>query len=70
MTISSTGFSLPVLLGHQLALHLDHATEFLGYGLWSDHDGTTRTLGPDLGHRRVRLVIDRTEGRRSVWGVL
>ncbi len=70
-TITSTGFALPVLLGHQLALHLDHATASLGRGLWSDLDGPTTTWGIDLGRYRVRLVADRVEGRRSTgWGLL
>ena len=72
-TITSTGFALPVLLGHQLALHLDHATEPIGHGLWSDHDGATTTWALDLGRLRLRLrlVIDRTEGRTSTgWGLL
>jgi hypothetical protein len=72
MTIALlAGFSLPVLLGHQLALHLDQADASLGCGLWSDHDGHTTTLGADLGRLRLRLVIDRTEGRTSTgWGLL
>jgi hypothetical protein len=72
MTVSFlAGLALPALLGHQLALHLDHADASLGRGLWSDHDGPTRTWGLDLGHHRVRLVIDRVEGRRSTgWGLL
>ncbi len=70
-TITSTGFCLPVLFGHQLALHLDHATASLGHGRWSDHDGPTTTWGLDLGHHRVRLVIDRVEGRHSTgWGLI
>ncbi len=70
-TITSTGFCLPVLFGHQLALHLDHATASLGHGRWSDHDGPTTTWGIDLGHHRVRLVIDRVEGRHSTgWGLI
>jgi len=70
-TITSTGFNTPVLLGRQLALHLDHATEPLGYGMWSDHDGTTTTLGLDLGAGRFRLVVDRIQGRRSTgWGLI
>ncbi|MBD2550953.1 hypothetical protein H6G65_15445 [Microcystis elabens FACHB-917] len=71
MTITSTGLALPALLGHQLALHLDHADASLGCGLWSDHDGPTRTWGLGLGQLRLRLVVDRTEGRRSTgWGLL
>jgi len=69
-TITSSGFALPVLLGHQLAIHLDHATASLGRGLWSFSEGPTRTHGMGLGRLRLRLVIDRTEGRRSIWGVL
>jgi hypothetical protein len=70
-TYTSTTFGLPVLLGHQLALHLDHADASLGRSLWSLSEGPTRTLGLDLGHYRVRLVIDRTEGRHSTgWGLL
>lgn len=72
MTISFlAGISLPVLLGHQLAAYLDHADASLGRGLWSDHDGPTRTWGLDLGQLRLRLVVDRTEGRTSAgWGLL
>ena len=70
-TITSTGFALPVLLGHQLALHLDHADASLGRGRWSDHDGPTTTWGLDLGRYRVRLVIDRVGTSRSTgWGLL
>jgi hypothetical protein len=65
------GFCLPVLLGHQLAIHHDHATASLGCGLWSDHDGPATTWGLDLGHYRVRLVIDLVEGRTGTgWGLL
>ena len=70
-TITSTGFALPVLLGHQLALHLDHGTEPIGHGAWSLAEGPTTTWGADLGHYRVRLVADRVEGRHSAgWGLI
>jgi len=70
-TITFSGFVMPVLLGHQLALHLDHANASLGHGAWSLTEGPTRTWGLDLGHHRVRLVVDRVEGRRSTgWGLL
>jgi hypothetical protein len=68
MSISSiTGFALPVLLGHQLAVHVDRSEGALGRGLWSLTEGPTTTWGLDLGRLRLRLVIDRTEERRSTW---
>ncbi len=72
MTISFlAGLALPALLGHQLAAYLDYGTEPMGHGAWSLTEGSTRTWGLDLGHHRVRLVLDRVEGRRSTgWGLL
>jgi hypothetical protein len=72
MSISSiAGFALPVLLGHQLAAHVDRSEGALGRGPWSLTEGSTRTIGLDLGRLRLRLVIDRTEGRTSTgWGLL
>jgi len=65
------GFSLPVLLDHQLAIYVDQGTEPIGHGAWSLTEGSTTTRGLDLGHYRVRLVVDRAEGRRSTdWGLL
>ena len=70
-TITSAGFSLPVLLGHQLAAYLYHGTEPMGHGAWSLTEGSTRTWGLDLGRCRVRLVADRVEGRTSTgWGLI
>jgi hypothetical protein len=71
MSIASlAGFSLPVLFGHQLALHLDQADASLGRGPWHLNEGPTRTLGLDLGRLRLRLVVDRVNGRRAAWGLL
>jgi hypothetical protein len=65
------GLALPALLGHQLALYLDHGIEPMGHGNSSLTEGSTRTWGLDLGRYRVRLVIDRVGTRRSTgWGLL
>lgn len=70
-SITSAGFCLPVLLGHQLAIHTDHCPAGFGFGLWSDRDGSTTTWGIDAGRRCFRLVLDRVGNRRSTgWGLI
>ncbi|MCT0208663.1 hypothetical protein [Synechococcus sp. CS-1332] len=69
-TITSTGFALLVVLGRQLAIHVDRCTEFLGRGLWFDRAGGAISWGLDLGRLRLRLVIDRAEGRHFTGWVL
>lgn len=64
------GFNTPAVVCHQLALYFERASNSLGHGMWTDRNGPTATWGLDLGRLRLRLLVDRTDGRISTgWGL-
>jgi len=58
--VETRGLSLPPLAGIELALYLDHSTNGFSSSLvWLDRWRHVQTLGLDVGHLRVRIVIEK-----------
>jgi hypothetical protein len=71
MTITTRGFAVPALLGLQLAAYIDQSAAQFGLGLWSFTEDHATTYGLNAGSIRLRLVLDRLDGRRPAdWGVV
>jgi hypothetical protein len=66
--VETRGLSLPPLAGIELALYLDHSISgFSSSWAWLDrwshcHGPSVQTLGLDVGHLRVRIVIEKLGG--------
>jgi len=71
MSITISGLVLPALLGHELAAYIDQSAAPFGLGVWSFTEGHATTYGLDACSIRLRLVLDRLDGRRPAdWGLV
>jgi hypothetical protein len=71
MSITTSGLVLPALLGHELAAYIDQSAASFGLGVRSFTEGHATTYGLDAGRLRLRLVVDRLDGRRPAgWGLV
>jgi hypothetical protein len=69
MTITTRGFAVPALLGHQLAAYVDRSSHGQSTGFWRFQEGASTTYGLDINAWRFRLVVDRLQGQQGgYWG--
>jgi hypothetical protein len=69
MTITTRGFAVPALLGHQLAAYVDRSSQGRPRRSWCLQEALTTTYGLDLNAWRFRLVVDRIQSHQAgYWG--
>jgi len=65
------GFVFPVVADIEAAIYCDTCPSATGCRAWRFHDGHGITYGLDFGPVRLRLQLDRLNGRTTTgWGLI
>lgn len=71
MQVTTRGFVFPVVADIEAAAYIDTCPGSTGCRAWRFPEGHGITYGLDLGRVRLRLVLDRLNGRRTTgWGLI
>ena len=71
MQVTTRGFVFPVVADIEAAIYCDTCPGATGWSAWRFKEDGTKTYGIDLGQLRLRLVLDRLDGRAtSGWGLI
>lgn len=65
MQVTTRGFVFPVVVDIESAIYIDTCPGSTGCRAWRFLEGSGTTYGIDLGPVRLRLQLDRLNGRRT-----
>jgi len=69
--VTTRGFVFPVVADIEAAIYCDTCPGATGCRAWRFPDGHGITYGLDLGPVRLRLALDRLNGRKTLgWGLI